>query len=355
MQKAVTVTITPGTILTTVAILAACWVVFYLRDIVLVVVTAIVLASAIEPAAARMLRWGVPRVVGVVLMYVAIAAIIVSLFYFFVPRLIAEMNNFVQEVPVYLETLAIDPADLGFMPTTEGDFTTWLLDMQQVVRQAGGGVFVAASSIFGGLVSFALIVVLSFYLAVQERGIDDFLKMVTPINKQGYILGLWKRAQYKMGRWMQGQLLLSLIVGILVYIPLVLLGVPYALLLAITAAVLELIPVFGSILAAIPAVAVSFVSGGTGLALLVILVYVVVNQLQANVIYPLVVQKVLGIAPLVVILAIIVGAQLGGFLGVLVAVPVAAALQEYVADVQRRRMHNQNDVDEYVVVRDTEV
>jgi predicted PurR-regulated permease PerM len=352
MQQPVSITITPGTIITTVAILAACWVAFYLRDMVLVVVTAIVLASAIEPAAARMVQWGVPRVVGVVLMYVTIAVIIVSFFYFFVPQLVSETNNFVQDVPVYLETLAIDPVDLGFMPSTEGDFTTWLLDVQQVVRQAGGGVVAAASSIFGGLMSFALIVVLSFYLAVQDRGIDDFLKMITPVKKQTYILGLWKRAQYKMGRWMQGQLLLSLIVGVLVYIPMVLLGVPYALLLAITAALLELIPVFGSILAAVPAIAISFIDGGTTLALLVILVYVVVNQLQANVIYPLVVQKVLGIAPLVVILAIIVGAQLGGFLGVLVAVPVAAALQEYVNDIQRRRAHTQNDVEEYVVVED---
>jgi predicted PurR-regulated permease PerM len=353
MQKAVTVTITPGTIITAVAILAACWVAFYLRDMVLVVVTAIVLASAIEPAAARMVQWGVPRVVGVVLIYVTIAAMIVSFFYFFVPRLVVETNNFVQDVPVYLETLAIDPADLGFMPTTEGDFTTWLLDTQQVVRQAGGGVVAAASAIFGGLMSFALIVVLSFYLAVQDRGIDDFLKMITPIKKQGYILGLWKRAQYKMGRWMQGQLLLSLIVGVLVYISLLLLGVPYALLLAIVAGLLELIPVFGSILAAVPAIAISFIDGGTTLALLVILVYVVVNQLQANVIYPLVVQKVLGIAPLVVILAIIVGVQLGGFLGILIAVPVAAGLQEYINDLQRERTRKDEEGgEEYVLVKE---
>ena len=338
-----------------VCVLAGFWVAFYLRDLLLVIITAVVFASAIEPATVRVGKWGVPRVVSVLVLYLGIASLVFALFYLFVPRLVSETNTFLQEVPTYLEQFDINPADIGFVVEEEGDFTKWLLDIEQVVRTSSGGVVAAASNVFGGLMSFALIVVLSFYLAVQERGIDDFLKLVTPVGKQGYILGLWRRAQYKMGRWLQGQLLLSLIMGVQVYLLLLLLGVPYALLLAIVAAVLELIPVFGSILAAIPAVAVSFVSGGTGLALLVILVYVVVNQLQANIIYPLVVQKVLGIAPLVVILAIIVGAQLGGFLGILVAVPLAAAFQEYVSDVQRERARRGAlDEEEYVLVREGE-
>jgi predicted PurR-regulated permease PerM len=353
MQKPISITITPGSVVTVVAVLASFWLVFYLRDLVLLVITAVVLASALEPATARLMRWGIPRIISVVLLYISILSLLVGMFYAFVPQLVAETNAFVQEVPVYLETLDINPADIGFTAEGDGDLTTWLLDMQQVVRQAGGGVVSAASSIFGGVMSFVLIVVLSFYFAVQERGIDDFLRMVTPIKKQGYILGLWKRAQYKMGRWMQGQLLLSLIVGVLVYISLLLLGVPYALLLAIVAGLLELIPVFGSILAAVPAIAIAFLSGGTPLALLVILVYVVVNQLQANVIYPLVVQKVLGIAPLVVILAIIVGVQLGGFLGILIAVPVAAALQEYINDLQKERTRKDEEKgEEYVLVKE---
>jgi predicted PurR-regulated permease PerM len=129
-------------------------------------------------------------------------------------------------------------------------------------------------------------------------------------------------------------------VGLFVYVGLLIMGVPYALLLGIIAAVLELIPVFGSILAAVPAVIVAFIDADTSKALLVIVLYVVVNQVQGNIIYPLVVQKILDVSPLVVILAIIAGANLGAFLGswflgVLIAVPVAAAVQEYVNDVQR--------------------
>ena len=104
---------------------------------------------------------------------------------------------------------------------------------------------------------------------------------------------------------------------------------------------LELVPVFGSILAAVPAVLLVFADSGVTAALLVIAMYVAVNQLQSNVIYPLVVQKVVGVSPLVVIIAILVGFQFAGVLGVLIAVPVAAGVQEYVRDVQKRKQREQ--------------
>jgi predicted PurR-regulated permease PerM len=182
--------------------------------------------------------------------------------------------------------------------------------------------------------------VLSFYLVVQDQGIDDFLRIVTPVKRHEYILNLWRRAQHKIGRWLQGQLLLSVLIGAMIYVGLLLLHVRHAALLALVAAILELIPVFGSIMAAVPAVAISFIDGGASFALVVIALYVGVNQLEGNVIYPLVVQKVLGVSPLVVILAIIAGAQIGGFLGILIAVPIAASIQEYVNDVQKgKRSH----------------
>lgn len=136
---------------------------------------------------------------------------------------------------------------------------------------------------------------------------------------------------------MQGQILLSVLVGVLVYLSLSIFGVQYALVLAIFAAALELIPVFGSFIAAVPAVAIGFVDGGTTLGLTVIAIYLIVNQFQSNLIYPLVVKKIVGVPPLLVILALIAGAQLAGFIGIIIAVPVAAALQEFVSDIQRRK------------------
>jgi len=334
-QKAVTVTITPGTIATGIFIIFIFALAYTLRDLLLVVLTAVVLASAIEPATLRLIRWGLPRVLAVVLIYLVTIATLLTAFYFFVPQLVREATSFLSTLPTYLKTLQLVPGDVLQGGGGTASFTDQLLQFQNVLKTSASGVLSTASSIFGNVISFVLILVLSFYFAVQERGIDDFLRIVTPMRRHEYILDLWKRAQRKIGRWLQGQLLMSLIVGVLLYIGLALMGVRYALLLAIAAAVLELIPVFGSIIAAIPAVAIAFIDAGTIQALWVIVLYVVVNQIESNIIYPLVVQKVVGVPPLVVILAIIAGYQLAGFLGILIAVPIAAAIQEWVSDVQR--------------------
>lgn len=334
-QRPLTITITPGTVVATVLVLLGFWLTWYLRDILLIVLTAVVFASAIEPATIRMIRWGFPRVLAVVVLYLLIFTALLAAFYLFVPTLASETKELAAQLPEYLNSLEMSPSDLLLSVQGEVSLVDQLAQLQEVLKASKSSVIGTATAIFGGLMQFILILVLSFYFAVQERGLDDFLRMITPVRKQEYILDLWKRAQRKIGRWLQGQLFLSLIVGVLVFIGLLVMGMPYALLLAIAAAILELIPVFGSILAAIPAVAVAFIVFGTGKALAVIVLYIVINQLQGNIIYPLVVQKVLGVSPLVVILAIIVGFQLAGFLGVLIAVPIAAAVQEYINDLQR--------------------
>ena len=121
------------------------------------------------------------------------------------------------------------------------------------------------------------------------------------------------------------------------YLGLAILGVKYALTLALFAAIMELIPVFGPILSAIPAVIVALGTGETSLWLLVIGLYVIIQQFENHLIYPLVVTKVVGVPPLLVILALIVGAKLAGFLGIILSVPAAAVVQELVQDLERRR------------------
>ena len=167
---------------------------------------------------------------------------------------------------------------------------------------------------------------------------EDFIEIAAPRKYQAYVLDLWKRARHKIGLWMQGQLLLAVIMGVLVYLGLTILGVPHALLLAVIAALFEIIPVFGPILAAVPAVAIAFVDGGATLGLLTVALYVIGQQFENHLIYPLVVTRVVGVPPLLVILALLIGAQLAGFLGILLSVPVVATLQEFTKDIRERRV-----------------
>ena len=127
--------------------------------------------------------------------------------------------------------------------------------------------------------------------------------------------------------------------GVLLYLGLTILGVKYALLLGVLAAVFELIPVFGQILSAIPAIVIAFSTGGLTMAFLTLGLYMIVQQFEAHLIYPIVVKKIVGIPPLLVILALLIGFRLFGFLGVLLSVPIAGAIQELVGDIERQKSH----------------
>ncbi len=210
--------------------------------------------------------------------------------------------------------------------------------VQNLLSNTSDGFIKILSTIFGGLLSFLLIVILSFYFVVQEDGVEKFLQLITPTKHESYIVGLWKRAQTKIARWIQGQLLLGVLVGVLVYLGLIILGVKNALLIAVVTGILELIPVFGPIMASIPAILTGFMGGGVTSALLVAGLYIVVQQFESNLIYPLVVKKITGVSPILVILTLIIGIKVAGFLGVILAVPFVSALMEFVEDVQKRKI-----------------
>src|SRR3989344_2920490 len=273
--RPVTISITTGTIVKAVVVLAGAWLLWTLRDLVLVLMTAVVIASAIEPAISQLQRRRLPRVLSVLLIYVLLLAVFFGIFYFFIPTLFADFVTFLSSLPVYLETLnhlsAFDEY-ARILGTTPPDLSN--LDLMASVRGAAeaagifGNALTAITSIFGGFFSFVLIIVFSFYFAVIETGVDDFLEIVSPRKHQAYVLGLWRRSRHKIGLWMQGQLLLAVIMGVLIYLGLTILGVKHSLFLAVVAALFEIIPVFGPTLPAIPAVGIAFADGGASLGLL---------------------------------------------------------------------------------------
>lgn len=338
-MKNVSISISPGSIVVGILLILGVGVLWYLRDLVLILLTAIVIASAMEPAVHGLMRRKVPRLAAVVFMYLFVAAIFFGIIFFFVPPVLEDAAAFFATLPQTISEIDVTQVT-NFLPeniASSLSISELLREISGSLGGASGSAFTTLSAFFGGIASFVLIVVFSFYFSVQETGVDDFLRVVTPAREQNYVLHLWKRSQDKIGKWMQGQLVLGVIVGVLVYLGLMILGVPYALLLAVLAGVFELIPVFGPVLSAIPAIAVAVTHGGVPEGFLVLGLYLVVQQFEAHLIYPVVVKKVVGVPPLLVILSLIVGYQIAGFLGVLLSVPIAGAIQEFVSDIDRAK------------------
>lgn len=344
------VRITSGTIFRGILLVVLLLLLYYIKDIVLVILTAVVIASSIEPATKWFTKLRIKRLPAVVIMYVGIAALLAVFFLFFLPSLLDEALVYLNSLPqnISLNDLWSPLHDTLFSGSGAGGAADRLASQtislhdiidtaRSVISGTGEGAIKVASSVFGGVLSFILIIVLSFYLAVQEDGVGEFLKIISPSKHRAYIIDLWKRSQLKIGYWMQGQILLGLIVGLLVYLGLLIFGVKHALLLASIAVVFELIPVFGPILSAIPAIIIAGVDGGTAQGIIVAGYYLLIHQFENHLLYPLVVKKIVGISPIIVIVALVIGAKLAGFLGILLSVPVAAIITEFVTDMERRR------------------
>ncbi len=356
------ISLTTGTIFRAVLVVILFGLLWYLRDVVLVVLAAVVIASAIEPLTLFLGRFGIPRLISVIATYLVLTVAFVGIFYVFVPSLLSDTADFLRAVPSLLETVpsalsietdpvAVENSALFARTLSQGltevgqpsSLTAVFTDLSQILGSFASGFWDNISVVFGGIISFIVMTVLSFYLAVQEDGVGVFLKVITPLRYEAYVIDLWRRAKRKIGFWIQGQILLAVLVGILVYLGLTVLGVKNALFLAALAALFETIPLFGPILSAIPGIMLAFASGtliaspGVTSALLVAGLYLIIQQFENHLIYPLVVKKIVGVPPLLVILALIIGGQLGGFLGLLLSVPIAGTLVEYFDDVQKRK------------------
>lgn len=321
------------------AILLGLAALFIVRDIVFSLIFAVIVASAVEPSIAWIKKRGVGRILGVVIIYAAFLMLAGFFLYLILPFMIDELRIAASTFTGLQRQIVAGIQETGGLAL--GSFFTENADALlkipfQYITAFGQTALISGGRVFSGIFTFILIFVFSFYLAAQEQGIINFLRMVTPLKHEPYVLDLWDRSQKKLGRWLRAQMLLGAIVGVFIFIGLTMLGVEQALLLAVITAVFEIIPVVGPILAAIPAIIIGFlVSPIIGISIIVL--YVVVQQVESHIIVPVIMKKAVGLSPLVVVVALLVGAKLGGIFGILLAVPVTTVFAELLNDWERKK------------------
>ena len=346
--KTTTLAISTGTMIRVVLIGVSVFLLWFLRELVLVVLTAIVIASFMESAVPHFKKIGINRIFGIIIIYAFSLLSLAGLFYLFAPLLITEIYNFSSFLSSYIPGIswldyfqneAFSGAKDIVGSLSGGDFSvSGLLDVsREFIKNLSGGFISVISAAFGGIFNFVLIVVISFYLSIQERGIENFLRIVIPIQYEPYAVDLWRRSSRKIALWMKGQVVLALVVAVLTYLVLSLLGIEYALLLSIIAGLTEFVP-YGIIIALIPAFSFSYISGGMSDALMVTGAYLIIQQFEAFLFTPLIIEKVVGLAPVVIILSVLIGYELGGVWGILLAIPVAVSVMEFTSDIERNKI-----------------
>ncbi len=329
-----------------VLVLLCVFLLWFLRDLALIVLTSIVIASFVESSTPYFRKLRINRVFGIVILYIVSLVILAGIFYLFAPLLITEIYNFSSFILTYIPGVSFlsyfqneafsGAKDLVNSLGNNLSLATLLSVSKTFILNLSGGFFQTLSVAFGSIFNFILIVLISFYLSIQEKGIENFLRLIFPIQYEDYVVDLWERSRRKIALWMKGQVVLGFVVAVLIYLILSLLGIEYALLLAIIAGVMEMVP-YGIWVALIPAFAFSYISNGISSALMVVGAYAIIHQFEVFLFAPLIINKIVGLSPIVIILSALIGFELGGFWGLVLAIPVAVIVMEFLSDIEKNK------------------
>lgn len=326
-------------ILKIVAVIAAIYFLFLIKGVLAILFIAFLLSSSIAPAVDWLQKKKIPRALSAAAVYLILIFLIGLFFYLVVPPIAREAIDFSKNSPEYISKITGSFSFLdGYSDSGSGEVT--LADEVKALstdwQSAAGKIFSTIVKVFGGILSFVLIMVLAFYMLVEEGAVKKIILSVVPRKNQSYALDLETRIQKGIGRWLRGQLILSLIVFTIIYVGLLIIGVKYALVLAIIAGLAEFIPYVGTLIAAVPAIMLSFIQAPV-LVLFVAGLYYLNSWLESHVIVPQVMGRITGLNPIIIIAVMLIGFKLAGLVGVVLAIPLTMALNIVIRDIVEKR------------------
>ncbi|MDP2656520.1 MAG: AI-2E family transporter [bacterium] len=333
-EKILTINVSTQTFIKILVILAVLWFLYLISDVLALLFVAFILSSALTPWVNGMHKYKIPRVVSILLIYVSVIAVITAVVLLLIPALAAQISQMALNFPIYSERLVSIAQGLQ----TQASNANIIEQVKKGLAAIESGLLTFASglvfkifNIIGGFVALFVVLVLSFYMTVEESVIQKAVTFMTPAKYHDYATHLINRVQKQIGLWLRAQMILSFIIFLLSYIGLSILGVDYALTLALVAGLTEFVPVVGPILGAVPAVFIGL-NQSPWLALWVILLYLVIQRLENDLLVPKVMQHTVGLNPLISIIALLIGAKLGGIVGAMLAIPVTTAISVVVSD-----------------------
>lgn len=317
MKQKFEVTISPWTIISAIIVLILCYLVYFIRDIIVLFFIVLILTATFRPTVNKWEK-KIMRIPAVLILIVLAILFIALIAYVVFPPLIIQFKEFITSIP-----------DLINKYHFSENYKKILIDNTKSLANnpsAITGSFInITAGVFGGIFSFVTVIVLTIYLLLEKNGLNHFVANLFPLDSQASILAVTRKIAEKVGNWFRGQMLLCLSMGIVYFIILASLRVPYALPLAVIGAVLEIVPTIGPIISGVLAVLVALTVSPL-VAIIVAVLFIVASQLENAFLVPKIMQRAVGLSPVIIILAILIGAKMLGVAGALIAVPIVASL-----------------------------
>jgi predicted PurR-regulated permease PerM len=313
------------------AFVAGIWAVVYLRDVISLLIIVFMFVAAVNPTILMLQRW-MSRTLAVVLFFVLLTVVVVGIGYAFIPLVVNQINDLVHSYPLLVEKAR--------PYLSEGQANEYAALLNHLAITATGAVnslstdvLAKGATFFSGFVTFLSGLVMSFYLLLEEKNAKEFFHQLLPRHRFQAVYTTIQKISEKMGYWIRGQLIIMLTIAAMSFVAYLAIGVPTPVPLAIWAGICEIIPYIGPWLGMLPAIFILLINGHILGAILVFIVsFIVIQQLESSFVVPRVMSKAIGLSPVFVILALVVGAQLFGVLGAIIAVPAAAIVSVIVQE-----------------------
>lgn len=305
------------TIIFTLILLASIWFILQIRDILFLLFISFILMSALRPIVDWLERYKIPRIVSIFILYTLVFGVFGASIASVVPALAAQSGKLFAEIPTFIQRV----------------FPAFTLDVQGITRQiapVGENLVKVTLGVFSNLLAMFTVMTFTFYFLLERRHLRDFLSGLLGGGLGEHVFAILLRVEKRLGAWVLGELFLMAFIGTLVYIGLFFLRIEFALPLAIMAGILEIVPTIGPTISAVPAILVAL-AHSPFLALSVTALYIIVQQIENNIVVPMVMQKSVGLPPILTILALMIGGRFAGVTGAVLAVPILITIQEIVA------------------------
>ncbi len=319
----------------------ALYLVYLCREIALWFLFGLAISVLLEPAIVFLRKTRIPKIIAILLVYLSIFGALGVLIYLTAPVFIFELKQFSQYLPGYFTQISPFLQSLGF-DVAKG-FSSITEFLVGGLQESSKGVLNAVMAFFGGVSSTAFILAIAFFLSLEERGLERFLALVSPKKYEEQIFSFFEMAQSKVAGWFGARILACLYVGAGSFVVFYIFGIKYVFMLALMAGFLNFIPYIGPLFTAIMLALIIMVSSGSWMMVLYVLIAVTLVQATENMILtPILMKKLINIPPVLVLISLVVGAKLFGFLGAIFAVPVSGIFYEFIKELLGKRREEED-------------
>lgn len=323
-----------GTLLKIATVFLGFYILYSIKDILLWILFGLIISILFNPLISFLERRRVPRVIGTLFVYVGIFAIFSLILYAIIPVLIRETQQFTHLFPQYFEKLA--PPLRGLRIEAFDSFETFTQALQDWLVRASSSIFGAVISFFGGIFSTVTIFAMAIFFSIEEKEVRRAMDLLAPRGKESYFLNLWERCQQRTAAWFGARALSSLFVGLITFIMLNIFGMEYAAVLGLFAGLMDIIPVLGPIFSGGIIILLTALNYPAK-AFLILVALVLIQQIEGNIITPILTKKMVGLPAILVLIALLVGGRLWGVLGAILAIPLVGVIYEFLKDFLKQR------------------